>query len=137
MLNEKKILVMTKLTRMEQDKEKFHICKFYVSDYVRYSILKTFTKVTLGYGLILVLTALYHIEYLISSAIILDYRKIIIYAVGIYVMLLTVYMIGTILVSAYKYRRAKRYMAKYEKGLMLLQRFYQEEKEYRQGGTPL
>lgn len=137
MLNEKKIMVMTKLTRMEQDKEKFHIRKFYASDYVRYGILKTFTKVTLGYGLILILTALYHIEYLISSAVILDYRKIVIYAVGIYAMLLAVYIIGTILVATYKYRRAKSYMAKYEKGLMLLHRFYQEEKEYRQGGTPL
>ncbi|MEG1459076.1 MAG: hypothetical protein RSB37_08995 [Acetivibrio sp.] len=131
MLNEKKIHVMAKLSLMEQDKEKFEIKDYYMGDYVRYHLLKTTVRVTVGYILILFLTIVCNAETLINSAVTLDYAGIAMYAVIVYIVLISVYAIGSLLCYAYKYKRAQHYVAKYEKGLGILHRFYQSDSEHK------
>lgn len=129
MLDEKKIRIMTRLALSEEKhgKENFNIGKYYKSDYIRYSLLKTLLSVTVGYGLILVLTALYYAEYLIANAVTLDYQKIGLYALGIYLLLLLLYLGLTFFTASAKYSRASRFEKKYGRVLGMLGKFYDED----------
>lgn len=126
MLNEKKIRLMTRLSMMEEDKEKFRIRDYFMGDYIRYQLLQTIIRVTIGYALVLLLAALYHAEMLINSTSTLDYTAIGEKAILIYLGLLAVFVIGSFVIHLMKYRRSQRYISKYEKGLGILHRFYQQ-----------
>lgn len=130
-LNEKKIRVMTKLSMMEEKKEPFEIKDYYMGDYVRVHLLKTIIRITIGYVFILILAAIYNAEMLINRAVTLDYMRIGMYALGIYIGLLVFYAIATLVRYLYKYKRAVRYMIRYEKGLGILRRFYQSDSEHK------
>lgn len=131
MLNEKKIRVMAKLSRMEQNKEQFEIKDYYRGDYVRIHLIKTIIRVTIGYLFVLLLAAIYNAELLINSAVILDYKRIGIDALLIYIVLLFCYIVGSLIRFHYKYKRAQRYISRYEKGLGILHRFYQNDSEHK------
>ncbi len=131
MLNNKKIQVMTKLSLMEKEKEKFEIRNYYMTDYIRHNLLKVIVRVTVGYALILALLAIYHAEYIIASAVKLNYRQLGEYAIGIYLLLLALYSVGSLLGYSLKYRKAWRYVNKYEKGLSMLRKIYQNESEHK------
>ncbi len=131
MLNEKKIHVMAKLSMMEKNKEQFEIKDYYMGDYIRFYLLKTVIRVTIGYVLVLLLTAFYNAELLINSAVVLDYKRIGINALLIYVLLLFCYTIGSLIRYHHKYKRAQRYVSRYEKGLGILRRFYQNDSEHK------
>ncbi len=131
MLNEKKIHVMAKLSMMEENKEQFEIKDYYMGDYIRFYLLKTVIRVTIGYVLALLLAAIYNAELLINSAVVLDYKRIGINALLIYVLLLFCYIIGGLIRYHYKYKRAQRYVSRYEKGLGILRRFYQNDSEHK------
>lgn len=134
MLNEKKILVMTKLARMEKRKERFALRDYYMGDYVRSRLIKTFFRMTFGYLLVLGMLLLYKTEYLIANAVALDYRRIAFWVLGIYAVLLAVYLAGTCIVGIVRYQKAKRFIGKYEKGLQLLRKWYHKEEERKRGG---
>lgn len=131
MLNEKKIHVMAKLSRMENDKEKFEIKNYFMGDYVRYHLMKTVIRVTIGYILLLLLTAVYNAENLINQAVTLDYGEIGFYVLLIYILLLLLYIGGTLIRHIFKYKRAQHYVARYEKGIGILHRFYQTDSEHK------
>ncbi|MFA9464329.1 MAG: hypothetical protein ACERKN_08535 [Velocimicrobium sp.] len=131
MLNEKKIRVMAKLSMMEKNKEQFEIKDYYMGDYVRTHLLKTIIRITIGYAFVLMLAAIYNAEQLINSAVTLDYMRIGFYALVIYIVLILVYAIGSFMRYLYKYKRAQRYIIRYEKGLGILRRFYQNDSEHK------
>jgi hypothetical protein len=125
---------MTRLALSEEKygKENFDVGRFYQSDYIRYSLLKTLFSVTVGYGLILGMVALYHAEYLIANAVTLNYKQIGGYVLLFYLLLLLVYSGITLVVSSIKYARATRFERKYGKVLRILERAYKEEEEGKQ-----
>ena len=92
MLNNRKVRLMTRLAMYEQEegKEDIRLSKYFQTDYVRLQMLRTIVSVTLGYLLVLVILLVYHSEYLIRDAVILDYRGMLVRYAGIYLMLITV-----------------------------------------------
>lgn len=130
-LNENKIRVMAKLSKMEKNKEQFEIKDYYMGDYVRMHLIKTIIRVTIGYVFVVLLAAIYHAETLINRAVILDYKRIGVEALLIYIVLLFCYIIGSLMRFLYKYKHAKRYISRYEKGLGILHRFYQKDSEHK------
>lgn len=130
-LNNKKIHVMAKLSIMEKQKDKFVIPNFYMGDYIRFNLMRTVVRVTIGYVLILALVALYNVEFIIANAVTLDYERIGAYAIGIYILLIVVYALGGLIGYAFKYRRAQRYISRYDRGLSLLRKFYQNDSEHK------
>lgn len=136
MLNEKKIKLMTRLAKYEQGmgKNDIKVSKFYKVDYVRYNMLKTILSMTIGYVLILIMLLFYKSEYLIEKAVVLDYDKIGNSIVGIYIMLITVYICASIIWYSFSYETSKKKLVKYLKNLRELRKFYKEESEEKQGG---
>ena len=129
MLNSKKIRLMTKLAVYEtkDGKADIHLSKYYKTDYVRYQTLKSIISATVGYLLILILAGLYQMEYIISHAVNLDYKTIGAYLLGIYIMVITVYGLGSLLIFSLKYDKSRKKLAKYYKLLRRLNKLYSDE----------
>lgn len=130
MLNNEKIRTMTKLALYEQSngKEDIRMAKYYKTDYVRLHVLKTAVSVTVGYILVLLMIGMYKAEYLISNLVSLDLIRIGQYILGVYIMIMAVYVTGSIIGYSLKYNKSRKDLSKYLKVLKKLDRFYQDEK---------
>jgi hypothetical protein len=129
MLNNKKIRMMTKLAVYEnkEGKEDIHLSKYYKTDYIRYQVLKSILSATVGYALILVLIFLYKSEYIIKNAVSLDYKTIGVYLLGIYIVIVTAYGLGSIVGYSMKYDASRKKLSRYFKMLKRLHKIYNDE----------
>lgn len=129
MLNNKKIRVMTKLALYEkkEGKEDIKMSKYYKTDYVRFEMLKTIVSITIGYALILLLIGVYKAEYIISKAVTLNFVRIGQYILGFYLVILTIYVISSIIGYSIKYDRSRKTLGKYYKALKKLLHICNEE----------
>ena len=130
MLNNKKIRIMTKLALYEQNegKEDIKLGKYYKTDYVRLQVLKTAVCVTIGYLLILLMVGMYKAEYIISKLVTFNFVRIGQYLLGFYIMIMAVFITGSIIGYSLKYDNSRKSLSKYYKSLKKLSSFYQEEK---------
>jgi hypothetical protein len=110
MLNNKKIRLMTKLAIFEtkDGKEDIRLSKYYKTDYVRLQVLKSIVSTTVGYLLILALIFLYKSEYIIKNAVSLDYKTLGSYILGIYIILITIYGLGSLAWYSFKYEASRK-----------------------------
>ena len=131
MLNNRKVRLMTKLAIYEKEdgKEDIRLGKYYRLDYVRYQMLKTLVAVTFGYLILVLLTILYNAEYLIAEAVKLDYAAIGRTMLGIYLMLVLVFVGLAGIGYTVKYNRSRKKLAKYYQMLKRLRTMYKEEKD--------
>lgn len=129
MLNNRKIRLMTRLASYEEKEGKsdIRLSKYYKTDYVRLEILKTIIATTFGYLLILIMTAIYYSEKLIEDAVVLDYKSMGMRILGIYIMLLTIFIVGTLIGYSIKYTNSRKKLSKYYKMLKRLRIIYKEE----------
>lgn len=120
---------MTRLAMYEQKegREDIRLSKYFRTDYVRLQVLKTVVALTVGYLLLLLILVLYHSEYLIRDAVILDYRAIIVRYAGIYVVLIAVYCSMAMVGYMIQYRASRKKLAKYFRMLRRLRSIYREE----------
>ncbi|WMJ86126.1 hypothetical protein [Anaerocolumna sp. MB42-C2] len=130
MLNNKKIRIMTKLALYEQNegKEDIKLGKYYKTDYVRLQVLKTVVCVTIGYLLILFMIGMYKAEYIISKLVTFNFVRIGQYLLGFYIIIMAVFITGSIIGYSLKYDNSRKSLSKYYKSLKKLSNFYQEEK---------
>ena len=121
---------MTKLAIYEKHdgKEDIELAKYYKSDYVRLHFIKTFVSVTVAYLIILVMIGVYFSEYLIREAVNLNYKSYGITILGVYLILLAVFLTCSSFGYSYKYEASRKRLAKYYKRLKRLEKMYQEEK---------
>lgn len=129
MLNNDKIRTMTKLAVYEEVKGKddLKMAKYYKTDYVRLQVLKTAVNVTIGYGLILLLIAMYKADFIITKVVTLDFIRIGQYILGFYIIIMAIYMTCTILWYNIKYNKSRKNLSKYNKLLKKLSNYYQQE----------
>ncbi len=129
MLNDRKIRLMTKLALYErkEGKEDIKLSKYYRTDYVRLQVLKTVVAVTFSYILILLLIAIYKLEYLIDQAVVLDYAGIGKMILGIYIVVLTVFVLAVLVGYSIKYRKSRKKLSKYFRMLKRLKHIYNVE----------
>jgi len=130
MLNNRKIRIMTKLAVYEEKdgKEDIKMSKYYKTDYVRLQVLKSIVSATVGYILILLMIGMYKSESIISDAVKLDFVRIGQTILGFYIMIITVYVISSIIGYSLKYDYSRKYLSKYYKALKKLSNIYREEK---------
>lgn len=131
MLSKKKIKIMFQLALYERKdgRKDLKRIRYYKNDYVRLNILKSIICMTIGYLLMIALFAFYHMEYLISNAISLPYKSYVLTAVGIYILLLALYVFVTVFVYAVQYDASRSRVQKYYRFLKYLNRYYNVEDE--------
>lgn len=129
MLNNRKIRLMTKLAVFENKagKEDISLSKYYKTDYVRYQVLKSIISATVGYILILALLVLYKLEHIIKNAVSLDYKTLGAYALGVYIIIVTVYGLVSLAWFSFKYDTSRKKLIRYFKLLKRLKKVYSEE----------
>lgn len=131
MLSEKKIRLMIRLADYEQNQGKIDLerTKYFKLDYIRYEILKTLISVTSAVVLILLLIGMYHLEFLITNALELNYAWIARYFLISYILLLFLFSLVTISVSSVRYEASKKRVKEYYSTIQELISFYKEEEE--------
>ena len=129
MVNLRNVRLMTKLAIYEktEGKEDIKLGKFFRRDYVRLKVLHNIVWVTLGYLLVLAMIIAYQMEYLIREAVNLDYIGIGKTILGIYIILVTVYVMAAMVGYGLYYDYSRKKLAKYFRMLRLLRSMYQEE----------
>ncbi|MGP1434566.1 MAG: hypothetical protein ACTTKP_09830 [Catonella sp.] len=132
MIVKDKVSLMSKMAVFENSSEGKAALKkmsFFKSDYIRWEILKTAASVTVGYALILGLIILYNLEYLIKNATKLDYKLLGTKILGIYLVVIVIYLVFTLFYSTYSFDRSKKRFIKYSKLMSKLDRINYEEME--------
>lgn len=131
MVNMRKVRLMTKLAIYEKSegKEDIKLGKYFRRDYVRLKILHNIVAVTIGYLLVIAMIVAYQMEYLIKEAVNLDYIGIGKTILGVYIIIVTVYIMAAMIGYGLYYDYSRKKLAKYFRMLRRLRSIYQEEEQ--------
>ena len=132
MIVKDKVSLMSKMAIFEKSpkgKAVLRDISFFRADRIRWDLLKTGASVTVGYALVLGLIILYNLEYLINNATTLNYKDIGIKTLGVYLVVMVVYLVFTFLYSTYRYGKSRKKFLKYNKLLSKLESIYDNELE--------
>lgn len=134
MVDNRKVRIMTRMSIYEkhEGKEDLKLNKYFKSDYARLQVLKTLISISLAYVMVVMLVILYKLEYIIDNALTLDYPAIGKMILGAYIIVLAVYLIGSLFGYALKYQFSRKRLKKYYKLLKTLKEIYKEEDAYRE-----
>lgn len=131
MVNNRKVRLMTRLAIYEEGegKEDIRLGKYFRRDFVRLQLFKNIIAVTVGYLLLVALYMAYKLEFLISEAVKLDYAAMGRRLLALYLIILVVYIAGSLVFSVLYYNASRKKLAKYFRMLRLMRSFYREESE--------
>ena len=131
MLSEKKIKLMIRLSDYEQNQGRIDLerTKYFKLDYIRHEILKTLVSVTGAVFLVLLMAGMYHMEYIITNALEIDYAGMARYFLVIYFLLLCLFSLVTVSISSVRYEVSKNRVKEYCSTLQELISFYEEEED--------
>lgn len=122
MLNEERVVLMTRMAAYEQHKgkENLKINKYFRSDYLLLQMLKTILYITVSYVLLLGLYLLYHMETLTENLYQMDLIAFVQRIVTVYCVCLVVSCVITYLVYSCRYLKAKKSLKEYMQNLKKL-----------------
>ncbi len=129
MVNEEKVILMTRLAIYEQStgKEDLEKGKYFKSDYVKYNCLKTLVSTTVLFAVLVFCYIYYNIGTIIESLADMDYMKIAYRLVAIYGISCVAFMLVAWVLYSYRYSKAKPNLIKYNQNLKKLIEFYEKE----------
>ena len=135
MINNRKVRLMSQLAIYEkkEGREDMRLAKYFKWDYARLQVIKTAVAVTVSYILIVLLVALYRLEYLLDNLLTLDYAALGKTILGYYIAVMSVYLIGALLGYSLYYTRSHKKLGKYFRMLRRLKDIYNEEDAYAAG----
>ena len=131
MLNNEKIILMTKLSLYEQKNQKTEIKtgKYFKSDYMILKMFSSFLCVTFGYLLCLALWFMYSSDKVLASMTTTgSFTAFVVVIVLTYIILTVVYMIFSYAFFSHKFRKIRKNLKEYNGDLKTLHRI--QELEY-------
>ena len=122
MLNEERVVLMTKLASYEQKKGKknMKISKYFRSDYLMMQMLKTLVCTTIAYVILTGLYLIYHLEEITENLYSMDligFVQQILMRYGVFVVVSCVF---TYIVYSYRYRKARKKLKEFMSNLKKL-----------------
>lgn len=128
MLNEERVILMTKMASYEanEGKKNMKIGKYFRGDYIALQILKSIFCATIAFGLIFALFVFYDFEVFMQDIYEMDlvgFAKTILMYYGITV---AVYGAASYVVCAYRYSKARKSLKLYYQNLKKLNSLYKE-----------
>lgn len=129
MLNEEKVILMTRLAMYEQSlgKEDLDKAKYFKSDYVKYNCLKTLVTTTVLFIVVVVSYIYYNIGTIIENLVDMDFFKIAYKLIIAYGITCVVFMLLAWVLYTYRYIKAKPKLIKYNQNLKKLIEYYDKE----------
>ena len=132
MITIRKVRLMARMAIFEDSREgkaSLALSKFFRGDYLRWELLKTVANVTMGFLILIVLAAMYNAEYIIKNATNVDWMALGFRVLGIYMVVMIVYVAFTTIMALYRFGRLKKHYSKYDRSLRELEEFYKEDAE--------
>lgn len=131
MLNNEKIILMTKLSLYEQKNHKKEIksSRYFKGDYMSLKMLSSFIYVTVAYLLCLILWFMYKSDKVISGLTTTkNFVSLVVVMVVVYVVMTVLYMIFSYAFFSYKFKNIRKNLKEYNGDLKTLHRI--QELEY-------
>jgi cytochrome bd-type quinol oxidase subunit 1 len=131
MLNNEKIILMTKLSLYEQKNQKKEINtgKYFKSDYMLLKMLSSFICVTVGYLICLVLWFMYSSDQVLAKMLTIEsITGVFAVIILLYIILVVVYMIFSYAFFSHRFRKIRKNLKEYNGDLKTLHRI--QELEY-------
>lgn len=129
MLNEERVILMTRMAAYEQreGKENNAINSYFRSDYVGFQVMKSIISATVVYLILVAAYVMYHFSDVLQDVYNTDIaataRKYLIY----YIALVAVYSVISYIIYSIRYRRMRKNMRAYYSCLKKLGRMYEKE----------
>ena len=122
MLSEKKIRLMTKMAIYEEKtgKEDLKLSQYYRMDFVRLKVILTILSVSVGLILLFIMGCIYNVEYILAEAVNLDYKALWWKYLGIYLVILGIYVLASVVGYSLLYGKTKKNMRPYIKNMKRL-----------------
>ena len=127
MLNEKKVILMTKMASYEAGEGKKHlsVCKYFRSDYISMQILKAIISGTIAFCIVVGMAVLYDFDALLK-----DLYKIDLIQTGkdlavTYLFTVGFYVVVVYFVAVYRYNRARQSLRTYYGNLKRISKYYE------------
>jgi uncharacterized membrane protein YciS (DUF1049 family) len=129
MVNEEKVILMTRLAIYEQSsgKEDLEKAKYFKSDYVKYNCLKTLVSTTVLFCVIAASYVYYNVGDIIENLVDMDYLSIAYKLLLIYGISCLAFMLFAWLIYTVRYYKAKPKLIKYNQNLKKLIELYNKE----------
>lgn len=123
MVREENVKLMSKLAIYEkhEGKQDIALSGYYKSDYVRMNILKAMVSATIAFLIVAMVIVLYKLDYLLANVFKLDYEKLGIGIMLIYIVWLLIYWIAARVLYAWRYEKARPNIIEYNHNLKKLQ----------------
>ena len=130
MLNEERIILMTKMASYEEHegKQNMDIGNYFRSDYISLQIMKTVISATLTFAIVLGVFGFYHFETVMKEIYQVDLLEAGRRLLLAYVIFTGIYTFICYLVYSYRYNRAKKSLKKYYSHLKELSELYEEDR---------
>ena len=137
MVKEEKVHLMTQLALEEtrHHKEEIKECGYYKAEYIRFHVLGVVYNVTVSCFLILVLVALYHVDYIFLNVVGLDYLGIGLAFFGIYLGVVIISVIFSYFYYSQKYASNRAVLRRYYDILKKLDDLYSRDGEEAEDDT--
>ena len=122
MLNEQRVILMTRLAAYEQRKGKknMKICKYFRSDYLMMQMLKTLVCTTIAYAILTGLYLVYHLEEITENLYKMDLVGLIQQILMLYGVFVVVTCVLTYIVYSYRYLKARKKLKEFMSNLKKL-----------------
>lgn len=127
MLNEEKIILMTKMASYEQNEGKKNVAigKYFRGDYIALQVLKSLVGATVCFGIFFALYIFYDFEIFMQDIYKMDVFSFAKNVLIIYGVTIVVYGIISYIVFSYRYTKARKSLKRYYVNLKKLNSLYQ------------
>lgn len=123
MINEEKVMLMTKMAAFEkhEGKKNMNIINYYRSDYIGFQVVKAIIAATLSFVLLGIVYLLYNFEDLMADIYKMDLMSLGKQLIILYLCVVGVYALIIYIVYTYRYSKAKRKLKNYYMDLRQLE----------------
>ena len=129
MIRTNRVKTMTRAAIFEKREERraLYISRFFRGDYILYGVIKSAVSLTFAFLLGTCMWVIYHSESLMTEKTIEDLFELAMQALGWYGLSLTVFVLISVAVYAFKYHNAQKRLRVYRSSLRKLLKIYQED----------
>lgn len=127
MINEERVILMTKLASYEEHegKKAAKISSYFRGDYISAHLLRAWLSVTIAYVLLVGLDVLYDFDAFMENLYKMDYLAFAKEIVMWYIIVAVVYLVITYVAYTYRYVKARKSLKRYSQNLKKLGSMYQ------------
>lgn len=129
MLNEERIILMTKTAAYEEHegKKNMAVDGYFRSDYMELNVIKSLLYSTLAFLLVVAMIIYYQVEVLLQDIYKMDLIQIGKNILAYYIIFVLLNLVISYIVSAFRYSRAKKSLKHYYNNLKRLSALYESE----------